>query len=162
MLSVCNNAALAVSDCHHFYRGAIYVGSDVGTSEIETLSGRSSSYGAFVGYQLNPAIAVEAGYRRLARSTEANFVDVRAKQRSVSLIATAPLNDGLSVFGRLGFNKIKSQVTSGATMVQENRGQFLYGVGMGYDFTKEISGRVEFQKPSNNVNNVSVGVSVKF
>ena len=161
-IAVAATLAVLASTSFAAQRGAVYVGTDVGTTEIESLSGRSSSYGAYAGYQLNETFAVEAGYRRLAHSTEAGFVDVRGKQRALSMIATVPLYEELSMSYRVGFNKIKSQVTSGATMVQEDRGTFLYGIGMNYNFTKEIVGRVEFQKPSNNLNNVSVGVSVKF
>ena len=155
-LAVLATSAVAVE------RGHVYAGADFGTTKTDDLSGRSSSYGAYAGYQLNETFAVEAGYRRLAHSTEAGFVDVRGKQRALSMVATVPMTEELSMSYRLGFNKIKSQVTSGATMVQEDRGTFLYGIGMNYNFTKEIVGRVEFQKPSNNLNNVSVGVSVKF
>jgi hypothetical protein len=38
----------------------------------------------------------------------------------------------------------------------------LYGVGLNYDFTRAISGRVEAQKPSSDSTHYGVGIVFKF
>ena len=78
-----------------------YAGADFGTTDIEGLAGRSTSFGSFIGYQFTPHLAVEANIRRLADTTE-RFIDVRVVQMGLSLVGTLPLSNGLNVFGRVG------------------------------------------------------------
>lgn len=160
-IAIATTLALLASTSFASDRAPIYVGTDLGTSEVEEISGRATGYGAYVGYALSPAFAIELGYRRLGHFTEGN-VSARVHQSSVSFIGGIPLSTGLHLFGRLGFNRLSAQVRQGSLGGTDTEGDFLLGAGLSYDFTKEITGRVELQKPRADINNVSVGVSVKF
>ncbi|MFL6658262.1 MAG: outer membrane beta-barrel protein [Massilia sp.] len=138
-------------------RGYVYGGADFGTTKIKDLSGRSSSFGSFVGFQATEMFGAEVNVRRLADTTD-NFVDTRLSQIGVSAIATMPLVNGINVYGRLGYNHLKI-VSDGAS---DTESKVLYGVGLSYAFTPVISGRVELQKPHSDVSNISAGVVFKF
>lgn len=160
-IAVAATLAVLASTSFAADRAPIYVGTDLGTSEVEDFSGRATGYGAYMGVALSPAFAIELGYRRLGHFSERN-VGARVHQSSFSLIGGLPLTTGVNMYGRLGFNRLSAQIEQGNLRETESHGDFLLGVGVSYDITKEITGRVEFQKPRSDVNNVSVGVSVKF
>lgn len=135
-----------------------YGGVDLGSTRADVLDLDSSkvSYGAFLGYGLNENIGFELGYRRLGQWDDAFGAgnDATINQTHLSVVASLPLKDQFSVFARVGYNKLNgaSETSSGA----------LYGVGVGYDFNQSLFGRVEVQKPTNNINNIGVSVGYKF
>ena len=135
-----------------------YGGVDAGATRADTLNLDSSkaSYGAFVGYGVNDNIGVELGYRRLGQWNDAFGPgnDATINQTHLSVVASVPLKDQFSVYGRIGYNKLNgaSETSSGA----------LYGIGVGYDFNQRVFGRVEVQKPTNDVNNLGFSVGYKF
>jgi len=157
-------AALAIVASSSFAAPSFYVGGDVGSTKLDGLSDRQTSYGAYAGYEFMPNFAAEVGVRRLA-DFDVNFsntnVGVTVDQYALSLIGTLPLSGGFNVFGRLGYNKLNA-TASANTSASESTSGGLYGVGVGYAFTPTISARAEIQKPSSDSTNVSVGVSFKF
>lgn len=160
-IAVAATLALLASSTFAAERGYVYAGADVGTTDIVGLSGRSTSFGSFIGYQFTSHLAVEANVRRMADTTE-RFVDVRVVQMGLSLVGTLPLSNGLNVFGRVGHNKVEGRASAGGVVTGETVNKFMYGVGVGYAFTPVISGRVEYQKLTNFGNNVSASVVFKF
>lgn len=160
-IAVAATLAMLASTSFASDRAPIYVGTDLGTSEIDSFSGRTTGYGAYLGYALSPTFAIELGYRNLGHFEERG-VKARVHQSSFSLIGGLPLTTGLHAYGRLGFNRISAQIEAGSARDFDSKGDFLIGAGVSYDITSEITGRVEFQKPMSDANNVSVGVSVKF
>jgi OOP family OmpA-OmpF porin len=132
----------------------VYAGVDVGSSKVSGIDDRETSAGAFVGYNFNQNFALEAGYRRLFDADEYS-VD----QAALSVIGTIPLNNGFSVYGRLGYNRLNLEVQDEG---KAHESKALYGFGVGYAFTPTISGRVEVQKPHSDVTNVSAGVAFQF
>ncbi len=150
-------ATLAILSSAAFAADAqMYAGADVGRTKIDGFSDRETSYGAFLGYQFNPNVGIEAGYRRLADFTVSN-TNVTLDQVALSVVGTMPLSSGFSVFGRLGYNHITA---TGNSTAATSGG--LYGIGMGYDFTPTVTARLEVQKPSSDSSNFSAGVSFKF
>lgn len=159
--------------------GKFYVGADVTSTEVDDFDGKETGYGAFVGYKVNPNIAVEAGYRRLADGKVSYYdsyydVDVQEKvkfdQTSISVIGTLPLSSGFSVYGRLGYNHIKMKYAATASSgnvsasesTSESESKALYGAGLSYDFSPAVSGRLEVQKPHGDVTTLVAGVSFNF
>lgn len=135
-----------------------YGGVDVGSTRADSLNLDSSkaSYGGFLGYGLNDNVGVELGYRRLGQWDNAFGTgnDATINQTQLSVVASVPLKDNFSVFARVGYNKLNgaADTSSGA----------LYGVGVGYDFNQSLFGRVEVQKPTNDINNLGVSLGYKF
>ncbi|MDL2358541.1 MAG: porin family protein [Pseudomonadota bacterium] len=146
-------------------RPAFYAGADVGSTKLEGIADRQSSFGGFVGYAFNQNIAVEAGYRRLADfdvTAGGRPVGVTLDQSAVSVVGTLPLNSGFSLFSRLGYNRIDAKGTSGYSSATDSTSGVLYGIGVGYSFTPAITARLEAQKPSSDSSNIGASVSLKF
>ena len=144
-----------------------YAGGDIGTTKVDGNSHRETGLGGFVGYKLNEQFAVEAGYRRLADTDIGNVGSASVDQASLSVVGAYPLSNGFSVFGRVGYNRIKAKsdiesVSAGRISESYSESRGLYGVGVSYAFSPTISGRVELQRPTSYATNLSAGVAVSF
>jgi opacity protein-like surface antigen len=140
---------------------AFYGGLDVGSTKIDDFDDNKTSVGAFVGYGFNPFFAVELGYRQLGKF-DVFGADVKAKQTHLSAVGSWPLSPQLDVYGRLGYNNLRAEASyRGRTYGDDNDG-VLYGVGLNWNFTPTIAGRIEAQKPSSDSTNYNVGVVFKF
>ena len=132
---------------------SFYVGGDVGSSKSDDLDGRKTSVGIFGGYTFDENFSVEAGFRRGGK-----WDDLKINQLSLSVIGSVPVADQVAVYGRLGYNRLESKYDGG----KEHENKALYGIGVSYQFTKEVSGRVEWQRPISGAQNISVGVAYHF
>jgi opacity protein-like surface antigen len=153
-------ATLAIAASSSFaqqVRPSVYAGVDVGSTKLDGISDRQSSFGGFVGYQFNQSFAVEAGYRRLA-----DFDDVTINQTHASVIGILPLQSNFNIFGRLGYNHLESRASAPFSGTIGSTSGVLYGVGVGYNFTPNITARLEAQKPTSDTSNVSGTLSLKF
>lgn len=142
-----------------------YAGADIGRTRIDDMSGRDTSVGAFAGYNFHQNFAVEGGYRRLAdKDYRFSGVDtnVRADQLALSVVGSLPVAERLSIYGRLGLNRLEVKGSAGGFSAKESETKALYGVGLGYAFTPAVSARLEVQKPASDATNVSAGVAVQF
>lgn len=146
-----------------------YAGVDGGTTQFELPSSRHTSVGALAGYRFSPYIAVEAGARHLYRKgprltgdTDRSELD----QFAVSAVGTMalPVNYDIAVYGRLGVNRLNLSVrpygTDGVHREHETRG--LYGIGIAAAPGPGLSARVELQKPSGKLTNLSLSMFLKF
>jgi hypothetical protein len=138
-----------------------YAGVDGGSTKIDGFGDNKGSFGGFVGYNFHQNFAAEIGARRLGSWTVAG-ADVDANQYAASIVGTLPLQNNFNVFGRLGYNKVEAKASYNGFSANADDSGVLYGVGVGYQFTPTISGRVEFQAPSSDSTNVSVGVAFAF
>jgi OOP family OmpA-OmpF porin len=139
-----------------------YGGVDVGITELPRGDHTRTSFGGYLGYNINKNFAVEAGYRRLF-SEEAWGVKSHADQASLSLVATQPLTETLSVYGRLGVSRLTEKGTiDGIYDFTEHKTRVLPGIGLSYKLNEKVSARVEVQRPSSNTHNVSTGISYAF
>jgi OOP family OmpA-OmpF porin len=138
-----------------------YAGVDGGSTKIDGFGDNKGSYGAFVGYNFHQNFAAEIGARRLGSWTVFG-ADVDANQYSASVVGTLPLQNNFNVFGRLGYNKVEAKASYNGFSANADDSGVLYGVGVGYQFTPTISGRIEFQKPSSDSHNLSAGVAFAF
>jgi OOP family OmpA-OmpF porin len=138
-----------------------YAGVDAGSTKIDGFGDNKTSYGAFLGYNFHENFAAEIGARRLGSWTVYG-ADVDADQYQASVVGTLPLQNNFNVFGRLGYNKLKANASYNGQSANADDSGVLYGVGVGYNFTPTIAGRIEFQKPSSDSHNVSAGVVFQF
>jgi OOP family OmpA-OmpF porin len=145
---------------------SFYAGADVGSTKFDNLTGRQTSFGGFFGYKFSKYLAVEASYRRLADYEGLYYnntkVDVRFDQTAASVIGILPLSSGFEVFGRFGRNRVESKGTGSNFSLTQSGDGALYGVGVAYIYTPNISVRLELQSPSSDSKNVSAGVSYTF
>jgi OOP family OmpA-OmpF porin len=163
-------AALAVMAASSFAgtAGTLYGGLDVGSTKVDDMPGKETSFGGFVGYNFHQNFALEAGFRRLASyniprycaavTTPCEDMTLDLDQIALSVLGSVPLGQGFSVFGRLGYNRLKADSDVGSSSDSGT----LYGVGLSYNFSEKVAARVEVQKPSSDSTNVSVGVAFQF
>jgi OOP family OmpA-OmpF porin len=153
-------AALAVMAASSFAAtpGTLYGGLDVGSTKVDGISGKETSFGGFVGYNFHQNFALEGGFRRLAEYDQGLGDDLTVDQTALSVVGTVPLSQGFNVFGRLGYNHLKADSNFG----DDSDSGVLYGVGLGYNFSPTVAARVEVQKPDSDKTNVSVGVAFQF
>ena len=112
-----------------------------------------TSVGIFGGYKFDENFSVEAGFRRLGK-----WDDLKVNQLSLSVIGSVPVADKVAVYGRLGYNRLEQKWDGG----KDHDNKALYGIGVSYEFTKEITGRVEWQRPISGAHNISAGVAYHF
>ena len=132
------------------------------TSATTTADERRSGWKLFLGYQLNPYFAIEGGggdYGRFsARSTTtpAGTLQTQIKVNAWNLdaVGTMPLPNNLSVLGRIGLVRSTNKISlsgSGAVVVlqsglKDNDTNYKVGLGLGYDFSKNVGLRAEWER----------------
>jgi hypothetical protein len=151
--------ALAASSVFAAAPTAFYGGVDAGSTKIDD-SSTEASFGGFLGYGFNRFVAVELGYRQLGKF-DLPQGDVKVKQSHVSVVGFFPLSPQIDVYGRVGYNKLTTNVNSSMYTVDDVSGS-VYGVGLNYSFTPAISGRVEVQKPASDITHYNIGVAFQF
>jgi OmpA-OmpF porin, OOP family len=162
-------------------------GQGLATQSI-TNNDRDTGYKLFGGYQINPYLAVEAGWFDLgnfgymARTSPAGTLngDVRIRGLNLDVVGILPLTPKFSVFGRLGVANARSQGTFSATGAarvpyananpSERSNGYKAGLGMAYAFTDSLSMRLEGERYRVNdsvgnkghVDMVSIGLVYRF
>jgi len=159
-------ALLAASSAFAAQPATLYAGVDVGTTKMDDVSGRSTSAGAFVGYNFHENLAIEAGYRRMGEFdlyAYGLYSEVEFKAASLSLVGTLPLGGGFSLLGRVGYNRLEAEAkVRGYGSGKAHDSGTVAGIGVAYAISPKISTRVELQRPGSDVTNLSVGVSYQF
>lgn len=148
---------------------------------------KDTSWKIFGGYDFNRNFAVEAGYVDLGEATlggnvGAVAISANAKAKGWELlgVGTIPVTDQLGIYGKIGAFRWDVDVTATAALppafaiasAGATGTDLTYGVGVKFDFTRNIGARLEWQRYDNlgdsattgreNVNLFSAGVVVKF
>jgi len=131
-----------------------YIGADVGQADFG--SEEDTAFKLIGGYQFHRNIAAEFGYGML-------FDKGGAEVTSLELVAVGifPVMDKLSVIGKLGFAKL--EVEAGA--FSDDSTDLTYGVGVQYDFTRNLGVRAQWQRYDTDpteVDLLSVGIVYRF
>jgi OOP family OmpA-OmpF porin len=162
-LILASSAALAAQP------GSFYAGADSGRTKVKDFSERDTGYGGFVGYNFHQNFAVEAGVRRLVDNevlfgSPSSYVvgNERVNQAHLSVVGSVPVADRLSVYGRLGVNRLDTKVSGPGFSYKRGTNKALYGAGLSYALTPAVSARVEVQKPSSDATTVNAGVAFQF
>lgn len=144
---------------------AFYGGVDLGVTNVDDDYGvfddNKASVGAFIGYGINQNFAIEAGYRQLGK-WDYRGADIKAKQTHVSVLGFLPLNPQTDVYARLGYNKVKAELSYQGYHYGEDADRALVGLGVNYSFSNQLSGRIEVQKPASDFTNVHAALVWKF
>ncbi len=133
-----------------------YVGINVGESRYE-IGGAGESktlFGLSYGTSINPNVDIEAAYLRHGKLKETDpssgdSVSFDTQTLYVAAVGKLPIADGFHALGKLGIavNYSDASLISGGTTISnsETRVSPMLGVGLSYQFTKEISGVAEYQ-----------------
>jgi len=119
---------------------------------------------AFIGRNLLPWLDVEAYYARLGDTsftstvTPTGTLSVNITSQAYGLAALASFSpmQGLKLFGKAGVARVESKASPTGTgfvevsgSVKEHRTSAVYGVGLLYQFTANVSGRAEYDVHQN-------------
>jgi OmpA-OmpF porin, OOP family len=115
-----------------------YLGFGAGQSQMrEAPEDKSTGGKAFLGYQFNRVLALEAGYVYLGR-----FEATKVKGPFVEAVGMIPLSDRFSLFGKIG--GVRAWVTSGSAEVSDNKRVFGYGAN--WNFHRSLTSRLEWER----------------
>lgn len=139
-----------------------------GITASTAVDDRDTGYKAFVGYQFNPNFALEGGYVDFGKAkANGTFTapapggtysgEVKANGWNLDAVGILPVGGNFSLFGKLGF--IRSKVDASASAASGGALGFAsasstetnptFGVGAKYDFTPNVSGRLEWERFKN-------------
>ncbi len=109
----------------------------------------STAFKILGGYQINRYVAGELGYAELgkATATAGGLTDeIKARAWDVTAVGQYPIVDRFSVYGRLGlyFANVKENTNFVGNSSHSNN-DLTYGVGVRYDFTRNLAMRGEWQ-----------------
>jgi OOP family OmpA-OmpF porin len=146
--------------------GQFYAGAEVGQSKATdgcngTPAGVSckdtdTAYRIAGGYQFTPNLGLEVGYMDLGKVTMGGTYigipftgDWKASGFDVVLVGLIPVGGDFSVFGKAGFAQTEVKLSvgvpgSGSTDQTATSTTGRFGVGLQYDFTKSLAGRVQY------------------
>jgi OmpA-OmpF porin, OOP family len=156
-----------------FYVGASVSGATSGACEGIQL-GVSCEDGVtsvrlFVGSQFSPNFAVEAGFTPTLAKANAHAIagaapgstfvsDVRSRAVDLVLVPSLPLGASASVYGKVGVyaanTEQENNFTPGAVCcshIQPSKSEetnvgFTFGVGLGWNFTRQLTARADWQR----------------
>jgi OmpA-OmpF porin, OOP family len=143
-----------------------YVRGNIGQSSYDIGGGYGNQtdimVGAALGYTFSPNIGVEAGFNDYGKVNYGG-VDGSAKTAQASLILTAPITNEFSVYGRAGVARTERKVSGFGGSVKDDKTEGLFGVGVGYNFAKNLTGTLEYQKLNDSdVSAIAAGVKYSF
>lgn len=166
-----------------FNAGLIAAGFAAATT---TSDEKDTGWKLFVGYQLNKNFAVEGGYADLGRfsafstTVPAGTLSTRFTSTAWNLDAVGilPFGNNFSLLGRVGVVRSETKVSlarTGAVVVlvpnlKDHETSYKLGLGVGYDFTKTMGVRGEWERyrvsdgagDKSDVDLFSVSLRVKF
>lgn len=113
------------------------------------------------GYQINRNVAVEFGYTSLGERTVFGTT-VDASAWDVIGLYKFPLQNQLSLYGLAGFTRVEAEVfVPGVGKVSDTTTDITFGVGVQYDFSRQLGVRAQYQDYDGS-GVISVGVVYKF
>lgn len=166
-----------------------YAGVSFGQSKVElncagttSCDNSDTAFKVFGGYMFLPHAGVELTYYNQGKATLAGsdptLGNLSAEFKGDGFgfygMAVAPFENGASVFGKLGLvsAQIKIDATSsiyGSGGDSERHTNVAWGVGAGYEFTRNIGARLEFERvrvkfqdEKNDVDLLTVGLVYRF
>ena len=152
---------------------SFYIGGTIGQAEykdgcsgIADCDEKDTAWRILGGYQFNRYFAAELGYHDLGEAS-APGASVEGTAWELVGIGSYPIVDKFSVYGKLGLYRGELEGPGG----EETNSDLTYGVGLQYDFLKNVGVRGEWQRYSKmgggnitetDVDVLSIGVVYRF
>lgn len=145
------------------------------TASSLTKDESGTGFKLYAGYQYNRNLAVEVGYTdlgkfRATRQVSAPFVgsgvaDIKTSGLNIDGVGILPLQGGFSLFGRLGAIYATTEtslatsggVTAGGTSAKRSDWSWKIGLGAGYDFSRSLGLRLEYERYNDIPNDGVIG-----
>jgi OOP family OmpA-OmpF porin len=162
-----------------FYAGLSFGQSsaDFDCSGLITCDDQDTAWKILGGYRFNRNLAVEFGYTDLGEGSGSDGVDtatIESTAFEVVAVGSFPIANNFSVYGKAGFFRGDTEATVTGTSsgsVSESNTDLTYGVGVQYDFNRNLGVRGEWQRYTNlggenidefDVDVISVGLIWRF
>lgn len=154
LASVSVPALAADADSSGFYLGASVGGSNFKAecSDGVSCSNPGTSFKLLAGYQFSPNWAVEGSYvdfGKIGHTFGNGHSSSKLHSFTLAGVGFLPLSDQAKLFGKLGAHHSEAKIEDNyyGTSSSETRSKSgaMLGVGFQYDFTKNFSGRVEYE-----------------
>jgi OOP family OmpA-OmpF porin len=167
-----------------------YLGGSLGYSTIDFETGSLAAAGMttltsddndtgwklFAGYQFHRNWAVEGTYYDLGHFNASGFVtaspttpanvSLKVKGWGLTAVGILPLQQNFSLFAKLGgfFPDSKASATAGpfAAAVDNTNAEWLGGVGVSYNFSRNLAVRAEAESIGSDAQLYSIGLQFKF
>ena len=161
-----------------------YVGGSLGQASVNDFcdglsncEDKDTAWRVFGGYQANRNFSVEVGYTDLGEvsgSFGASTVKAAATALELVGIGSFPVTNELSLYGKIGIYRGETDVTGTGLFsgsVSDSNTDLTFGVGIRYDFSRNLGLRAEWQRYSDfggsdigeaDVDALSVGLVWKF
>lgn len=159
-----------------------------GVTADTNLDKRDNIYSLNLGYQFHKNFALEGGYVDLGKykfnsnvsapATDTASGDYHVKGWTTTAVGILPLDNGFAAYGKLGAvfadTKFSAGSDTGATGISNSSKSStrpLYGLGLSYDFSKQIVGKAEWTRydslgssdtGKSDIDTYTVGVAYKF
>lgn len=155
--------ALAVAASSSFAAAptGFYAGLDAGSTRIDNIPGNETGFGGAIGYGFNRFVALELGYRQLGK-WEFGGGTATFGQTHFSVVGSYPLAPQFDIYGRLGHNHLTVDSSIRGFTHNDHPSGGVLGVGLHYDFSPVVAGRIEVQTPMRDIVNYNVGLVFKF
>jgi OOP family OmpA-OmpF porin len=155
-----------------------YAGGSLGRSEFDGIcvagllgcDSKDNAWKVFGGYQLNPNFAVELGYANLGQANARGSLgtaSVEATAFDLVAVGMLPVANRLAAYGKLGMyrGEIEARNSLGASASDDGT-EMTFGVGVRYDFTRNLAVRAEWQRYQDfsdlDITVMSIGVLLSF
>lgn len=183
--------ALAFSASAAAQDAGFYVGGALGQAQVDldctgatTCDDKDTSWKIFAGYQFNRNFALEVGYVNLGEAVVSGpappFGTASVKFESTAFelvgIGLLPIVDRFSIYGKLGLYRADTDADVsvsglGSTTVSDSNADLTFGLGLRYDFTRNLGIRAEWQRygdvaaedfGESDIDVISIGLHWKF
>ena len=144
-------AAPAFAEDSGFYLGADAGFSRTRDNNVTTINTPNAAtsrtkgiVGIYGGYQFTPNWGIEAkftgaGENRATNPANGNVLNAKSDAFSLTAVGTLPLSDSFSLYGKLGYARTKTSVTSTVPTITGTRhGSVTYGLGGQYNVSKTM------------------------
>jgi OOP family OmpA-OmpF porin len=144
-----------------------YIGADVGRSSVGTVypglamtKSKDIVGGVFLGYQLNRNWGGEGFYTgggKFEGTMAGGVGSGKSDVYGLDLIGLLPIQDTLSLYGRVGYANAKTSASSTpAGFSGSNRSAATYGIGGEYDLTQQVGVRLGWDRYGAALSNAGV------
>jgi OOP family OmpA-OmpF porin len=141
-----------------------YIGGSIGQSKVDfcgdafpgaNCDEKDTTWKVFAGYQINRNFALELGYIDLGEvsvSDPTGRIGLAATAWEFVGIGSIPIADRFFFFGKIGLYRAETELNAAAgTLVvnaDESNTDLTFGLGLRYDFTRNLGVRLEWQRYS--------------
>jgi OOP family OmpA-OmpF porin len=150
-------AAFSLPAMAQMSMSSAYIGGGLGQSKFKcpTFGGlvdcsddKDTAFKLFGGFQFNKNIAAEVGYTDLGKAKFNGGGEAKATAWELTAVGSFPVWQQLSILGRLGFYYGEGKLSDTGVDAKKNTTDLTYGLGVGWDFNKNLGVRGEWQRYS--------------